>query len=192
MKKRESKLTEGKLIDFIRKEGRTILPPWGSWVTIVGNPYAPRGLRIPESIHELGVHHLDIYYAYDEGCPWTLHGDDSLLYKFNTEELAKAKDNIHSRIAQVQDTSETIQKLNEYAIKTIAMAVERNALLGIAVDKLDYIASGNVSKSHAVSIAKSGLDEIKAKMEEYETIKDNNSDGTPSTPAVVESSGPGV
>jgi hypothetical protein len=35
-----------------------------------GNPYASRGLRVPSSLRDEGVKHLDLYYAYDEGSPW--------------------------------------------------------------------------------------------------------------------------
>jgi hypothetical protein len=58
------------LMEIIRRANRNILPPEGAWVSIKGNPYAQRGLRIPESIHKLGIHHLDIYWAYDESIPW--------------------------------------------------------------------------------------------------------------------------
>jgi len=57
---------------YIRAIGLNALPEEGSWVAIKGNPYAPRGKRIPDSIKAEGVQHLDMYYAYDEECPWTM------------------------------------------------------------------------------------------------------------------------
>lgn len=52
------------------ESGKNIIPKGGGWVVIKGNPYAARGLRIPESIRAEGVRHMDIYYAYDEEVPW--------------------------------------------------------------------------------------------------------------------------
>jgi len=54
------------LTDCLRAAGHTILPREGGWVSVRGNPHAPRGLRIPASISELGVQHLDIYYGINE------------------------------------------------------------------------------------------------------------------------------
>jgi|WetSurSiteA1Bulk_404760.scaffolds.fasta_scaffold02782_10 hypothetical protein len=73
MAEREIKLNSDEIISLLRTEKSTLLPPWGGWVCILGNPYAPRGFRIPTVIRDLGVQHMDIYYAYDEGCPWTVY-----------------------------------------------------------------------------------------------------------------------
>lgn len=151
VRKRESKLTEGKLIDFIRQEKRTTLPPWGGWVTIIGNPKAPRGLRIPESIHELGVHHLDIYYAYDESTPWTMYGDtvlslsrnqyeditDLMLSMNSVTELQTTWMTLHTPVSQlirmwngeVRPFSEELIKdmLKENYLKTVPMGYTRES-----------------------------------------------------------------
>ncbi len=55
---------------FLRAKGLMLLPPEGGWVALVGNPYAPRGLRLPSSFRPLDIQHMDLYYAYDEECPW--------------------------------------------------------------------------------------------------------------------------
>lgn len=65
----------------LRELGKTILPPEGAWVLVRGNPSAPQGLRIPKSHREEGVRHWDIYWAYDEQCPWDikLRGSEKVL-----------------------------------------------------------------------------------------------------------------
>jgi len=60
------------LMETIYKAKRNKIPLAGAWVSIKGNPYAKRGLRIPPSIRAEGVKHLDIYWAYNEHCPWTV------------------------------------------------------------------------------------------------------------------------
>lgn len=54
------------LYDVARHAGLLLLPPEGGWVMAKGNPDAARGFRIPRSIAECGVRHLDIYWGYDE------------------------------------------------------------------------------------------------------------------------------
>jgi hypothetical protein len=107
-----------------------------------------------------------------------LHGNDSILYKFNPDEVKEVKEMMEGKIAKVQDTNKTLQDMSKYASDAIVIAQERNTLLRIATDKLNYIASGKLSKSGAVSTAKSGLDDIKAKMEESAAIpeKEDNAE----------------
>jgi hypothetical protein len=55
-----------KLTEVLREHGYFATSPGGGWVTIHGNRMAPRGMRIPRLIRELGIQHLDIYWAKDE------------------------------------------------------------------------------------------------------------------------------
>ena len=64
--------TAESLMDAIRQAGCNTLPTEGAWVLFKGNPYSPRGLRIPVSLREAGIRHWDIYWAYNEQCPWDL------------------------------------------------------------------------------------------------------------------------
>lgn len=84
----------------LRAIDATILPLEGAWVVIRGNHTgltAKRGLRIPQAIRMEGVKHFDIYWAYNEECPWkwdareSLDGDevdlvDDVLYRSHTNE----------------------------------------------------------------------------------------------------------
>lgn len=54
------------MIDIARTAGLTILPPGGAWVCVKGNPYSPRGQRIIPSHRDIGIQHLDIYWALHE------------------------------------------------------------------------------------------------------------------------------
>jgi hypothetical protein len=55
-----------KAIDFLRAAGHTLLPEEGGWVTVKGNPFAPRGMRIPRMTADAGVQHLDVYWGFEE------------------------------------------------------------------------------------------------------------------------------
>ena len=72
MRKKQHDYSADELMVFIRDAKANILPEDGAWVSIKGNPYTVRGLRIPQSIRDEGVRHMDIYWAYDEGTPWHL------------------------------------------------------------------------------------------------------------------------
>ncbi len=70
------------LTDCLRAAGHTILPREGGWVSIRGNPFAPRGLRISRAHYELGIRDLDIYYAINEEiCFQVPEGAKKELYK---------------------------------------------------------------------------------------------------------------
>ena len=65
-------------VKHLRKLDMTLLPPGGGWVSVKGNPYAKRGCRIPRSITDLGVQHMDIYWGFEEKTAWNYECDYNL------------------------------------------------------------------------------------------------------------------
>lgn len=54
---------------IIKKAGRALLPNDFGWVTVVGNPYS-KIQRINPVLRIFGIQHMDIYFAFNERCPW--------------------------------------------------------------------------------------------------------------------------
>lgn len=54
------------LYDIARHAELTTLPPGGAWVCIVGCPRWPRGQRLIKAHTEIGIQHMDIYWAFKE------------------------------------------------------------------------------------------------------------------------------
>jgi len=54
------------LEDIAREAGLLTIPKGGSWVAIKGLPNARRGNRIIPAHREIGIEHLDIYWAWKE------------------------------------------------------------------------------------------------------------------------------
>jgi hypothetical protein len=93
-------------MEAIYNQKRNTVPLQGGWVTIKGNPYAKRGLRIPSSIRDEGVRHMDVYWGYNEECPWKLSGKlnkladeeivDDVLYLHGISDMQLTKLTIHT------------------------------------------------------------------------------------------------
>ncbi len=65
--------------------GMNAIPRSGDWVTIKGNHMARRGFRIPRSIIDLGVRHMDVYFAFSERVQFRLEVDGPEWLTSNTE-----------------------------------------------------------------------------------------------------------
>jgi hypothetical protein len=52
--------------DLAREAGFLVLPEGGAWVAIVGCPAWPRGQRLVKVHREIGIRHMDIYWASKE------------------------------------------------------------------------------------------------------------------------------
>ena len=121
-RKTEKSLSELDLMEILRQEGLNLLPPEGGWVCVLGNPFAPRGLRIPVSIHDLGVQHFDIYYAYDEGTPWKINFAGAEVFGLDTT-LADTKQIVEATLLEygVQQLQTTWVTLNTPVSQLIRM-----------------------------------------------------------------------
>jgi hypothetical protein len=53
--------------DVLRK--LCILPPWGGWCMLTGNPLAPRGQKMPAFCGELGLRRMDVIWMENEQMP---------------------------------------------------------------------------------------------------------------------------
>lgn len=69
-KKKRSYLHKTAIYNRLAEAGETLLPLGGGWVCVVGNPLAPRGLRLPNFGLGFDIRHMDIFWAFDEECPW--------------------------------------------------------------------------------------------------------------------------
>jgi len=56
------------LTDIAREAGYCILPKEGAWVCIMGCPLWQRGQRLIKTHQEIGIRHMDVYWAYKEKC----------------------------------------------------------------------------------------------------------------------------
>lgn len=70
MRRRKETPFQEDIMEIIYKAKRNIVPPEGGWVHFKGNPLAPRGFRVDGGLRDVGVRHMDIYFAYNEHCPW--------------------------------------------------------------------------------------------------------------------------
>jgi hypothetical protein len=73
--------------NLVKKAGRLILPPGGAWIIVKGNCWAGRGNRILTSHRREGIKHFDVYWAYDEECPWEFPSKLKIDWKEDPDDL---------------------------------------------------------------------------------------------------------
>lgn len=71
-KSKHARVQSNRMMEFIYEAKRNIVPPDGGWIHFKGNPMASRGYRVDIGLRQVGVRHMDIYFAYNEECPWTV------------------------------------------------------------------------------------------------------------------------
>jgi hypothetical protein len=71
-----------------------------------GNPYALRGLRVPSSLRDEGVKHLDLYYAYDEGTPWHDMDEEAGYYLRDLKKDALTQEEAREHLEWVWQSNE--------------------------------------------------------------------------------------
>lgn len=132
--------------NIVEAAGQLILPKSGGWVVIKGNPWASRGNRIIQAHRDEGIKHFDIYWAYDEECPW--HLAESLIrdYRDDPEYLAESIADLNQISAMLQLTWMTLHTPSSQLIRVwcgeVFKTTEETIAILLQEDGLETISFG--------------------------------------------------